>query len=353
MIEVISSAPGKLVLMGEYAVLEGAPALVMGVNRRAGVRLSGRAGHEGRIAAPDLGLPPVSLSVAADGKPLWNCSDEVRMRLGLVDQTLNGLAAAGCGLSAGGGFDLQLDTSGFFDGDAKLGLGSSAALTVALASAVAEFAGHGARASERIEWLNALLRLHRDFQGGHGSGVDVAASLAGGLIAYRLDRSGHAGFKPLRWPDALAVRFVWTGTSASTKNFLARLAIWREHNGREYASQMEGLTAIAQTAVDAALSGHASNLLDALRAYAMQLDGFGAAAGLDILSSPHRRIGAIAENAGVVYKSCGAGGGDFGALFSLDPARLSIAERNVAAAGFRCVPLALDVQGLRIERNVH
>ena len=31
----IASAPGKLIVTGEYAVLEGAPALVVAMNRRA------------------------------------------------------------------------------------------------------------------------------------------------------------------------------------------------------------------------------------------------------------------------------------------------------------------------------
>ena len=34
MIKAVASAPGKLVILGEYAVLANAPALVMAVNRR-------------------------------------------------------------------------------------------------------------------------------------------------------------------------------------------------------------------------------------------------------------------------------------------------------------------------------
>jgi phosphomevalonate kinase len=36
----MASAPGKLVLAGEYAVLDGAPAIVMAVDRRAVVSVA-------------------------------------------------------------------------------------------------------------------------------------------------------------------------------------------------------------------------------------------------------------------------------------------------------------------------
>ncbi|MFU8876606.1 MAG: hypothetical protein ACNA7E_00585, partial [Wenzhouxiangellaceae bacterium] len=50
---VVASAPGKLIVIGEYAVLEGAPALVLGLNRR--VRVTALPG-QGRLSAPQLGL---------------------------------------------------------------------------------------------------------------------------------------------------------------------------------------------------------------------------------------------------------------------------------------------------------
>src|SRR5690625_1203106 len=51
----VASAPGKVVLLGEYAVLDGAPALVQAVNRRCTVRLSLCAQDHARIEAVQLG----------------------------------------------------------------------------------------------------------------------------------------------------------------------------------------------------------------------------------------------------------------------------------------------------------
>lgn len=354
MMEVSASAPGKLVLLGDYAVLEGAPALVMAVNRHARVRIAARAGGIAQVSAPDMNVSEVPLKIGNDGKPEWLGTEDQAAKLRLVDQTLLGLLHEGLAPPPGRGFTLHLDTSAFFDqgseGRAKLGLGSSAALTVALASAMAVFVGRGAATANRRVWLENLLQLHREFQGGHGSGVDVAASLIGGVISYRLTEGGtQPRFEPVSWPDTVHTLFVWSGRSASTSDFLGRLAQWRKTHGAEYASQMQGLGDIAQAASDAVKEGRAASFVDAAGAYATALQAFGTACGLEIFSPEHVALGRLAAQAGVGYKPCGAGGGDFGVVFALEPDRLARVEKSIVAAGFRCVPLAVDEAGLHLE----
>ncbi len=52
MTAVCASAPGKVVLCGEYAVLDGAPAICMAVRRRAKVRVTNIDGARNRVSAP-------------------------------------------------------------------------------------------------------------------------------------------------------------------------------------------------------------------------------------------------------------------------------------------------------------
>ena len=352
--EVSASAAGKLVLLGDYAVLEGAPALVMAVNRKARVRIAAKSGSVAEVSAPDMNVGLAPLKIGDDGKPEWLCSAEDALRLRLVDQTLRGLLHEGLAPPPGRAFSLHLDTSEFFDtgvdGRAKLGLGSSAALTVALASAMAVFVGRGPAVANRRVWLEHLLQLHREFQGGHGSGVDVAAGLIGGVITYRLLEGGMAPrFEPVQWPAAVKTLFVWSGKSASTSNFLDRLAQWRNGHGAEYAAQMRGLGEIAAAAAEAVLHNRGAAFVDAAGAYSGALRAFGSACGLEIFSPEHIQLAELAAAGGVCYKPCGAGGGDFGVVFTLDPERLAQAERSITAAGFRCVPLAIDEQGLQLE----
>src|SRR5207244_938155 len=68
---------------------------------------------------------------------------------------------------------------------AKIGLGTSAATTVAVVAAV--LAAHGVaidRPTFRRQVFRLALVAHTRAQGGRGSGIDVAAAAHGGLIEY-------------------------------------------------------------------------------------------------------------------------------------------------------------------------
>lgn len=349
----VASAPGKLVLLGEYAVLEGATAIAMAVDRRALAQVTVTAGGFGTVSAPDVSVAAAPLSIASDGQPDWRAaSAEAAQALSLVDQVLRGLAAEGLGPRAA--IDLALDTREFFDRAAgeprKLGLGSSAALTVALASAVAQQAGHSALLADRAGWLVRLLALHRRFQGGSGSGVDVATSVYGGVIAYRNNAQGPQA-EPLYWPKPIARLFVWSGHSASTPAFLKKLAAWRAAGHEsEYGQRMAGLAAISERAVAAIRGADAPAFIAAATAYADELRGLGHASGVEIWSDAHLRIAAIASKAGCLYKPCGAGGGDVGVAFVVDdPERLGALRASLKSAGFESVALAEEALGLKLE----
>ena len=53
---VSTSTPGKLILLGEYAVLEGAPALVTAINKFAKIVLKETAYNQYYLSAPNLNL---------------------------------------------------------------------------------------------------------------------------------------------------------------------------------------------------------------------------------------------------------------------------------------------------------
>jgi phosphomevalonate kinase len=350
--EVTASAPGKLVLLGEYAVLEGAPALVLAVNRRAQVRIEARDDGACEVHAPDLGISGAGMTV--DGGALcWLCDEAIATKLSLVEHVWQGLMREGLAPAAGEGFNLHLDTSGFFHVDgasrAKLGLGSSAALTVALASGLAALADHADVLSDRTLWLRRLLHMHGGWQGGRGSGVDVGASVAGGLIRYQLaGQAREPTFTPLPWPMAgVHCLFVWSGQSVSTNDFLQRLAQWRMNRAADYASHMHELGMLSEAGLDALHRQDAQSFIGLTKAYASALQQFGHACGLEIYSPEQKKLADMASDVGISYKPCGAGG-DFGVVFADDPERLATFERAIVPAGMHVVPLGLDSDGVSI-----
>jgi phosphomevalonate kinase len=326
-----AEAPGKLVLTGEYAVLDGAPAVVTAVDRRAQVIVEPAAA--GRVQALGPGIAPAPFTLAGDGTLDWQserAAEDYRL-LGAVTETL----AQDAPLPTDRPFDLRLDTSAFYSGADKLGLGSSAALTVALTAALC-------RHFDRTFEDSLAYEAHRRLQGGEGSGLDIAASIAGGLIRFVV--GDPPSVERLRWPDGLEALFVWTGRSAATTPRVRRYRAWR----RSPAAVEPGgrLVRSAAEAADAWQAGDTQAVLEATAAWARALDGLGEAAGLDIGGGGHAELARLADGAGVVYKPSGAGGGDLGLALAGDRRRLQSFRAAADRAGFRPLPLRPDDGGL-------
>ena len=346
-----TSAPGKVMLIGEYAVLAGAPALVMAVDRRATITLEETASAAGRVSAPGL-FPDAEFTVGSEGQLRWTGSQGRHYRL--LECVLSVLDDdEQTTLERGGGFTAVLGSDQFYrrrpDGQReKLGIGSSAALTVALAWGLAGLLrGRPLTEAERDKRLSALIEAHNRFQNNPGSGADIAASLFGGSLAFR--PGNRPSVSPLPLPPALHLRFVWAGRPASTPSYLLGLRRWRSACPQEYDRILDGLGLITESAVQSARRGDAGGFLDAAREYAAGLQRLGHAAGLDIVSAAHRGAASVARQAGVVYKPSGAGGGDLGIALSDDPTRLQRFEQELYCQDMNCVPLHPDGFGVRTE----
>lgn len=295
-----ASAPGKIVLAGEYAVLYGAPAICMAVQRRAVVTIRDNPGAGGSITTPGY--------AGADAAEI-------------IDAV---------GAQARHGRDFELDTRAFSEHGKKIGLGSSAALVVALAAAI----------ENSTDVFAAALESHRKFQGGMGSGVDVAAAVHGGLIKYAM-RSGSV--RSLSWPGDLAMRVLWTGVAASTSARLDRLAASRERPSRTALGESAERMARAWHSgeADGILAGYAG-YIDVLRQFSLDHD-------LGIFDAGHDELTDAARARNLVYKPAGAGGGDIGVLFGREPATL---DSFIGAHGHLIhgvVACELDPAGVRLE----
>jgi len=277
-------APGKLVLSGAYAVLEGAPALVTAVDRY----------------------------VSADGNAVSSF-------------TTPEFTAARPGSA-----QPYFDASPLRDQGQKLGLGSSAAILVACLGVL--------RARERPETPLAELRqavfeealaAHRRAQGG-GSGVDVAASSFGGHLLARREPSGALSISEVSLPEELVLGVWATGDPASTSHFVATVFDLKRRDPATFAQKF-GAQAEASEAFAAAVTrGSAADLVRALSAQHGALKELGEAAGAPIVVDAVRQLHERAQAEGACVLPSGAGGGDvslYAGLAAPSPELLALARR--------------------------
>jgi phosphomevalonate kinase len=321
-------APGKLVLLGEYAVLDGAHALVMAVDRHAVARIGPWQGPHCRI---ETRMPDAATVEFAPGQPSG---------LGLVD-----LVVAAGPRPRWPVWAAELDSAAFFAGSRKLGLGSSAAALVAFAGAWARAASPAGPAPA----LTDLVELHRRFQGGAGSGIDIAAAWAGGVIEFWLDDKSLPRFGSVQLPKSVGFAGIFAGSSASTPDLVGRYRRWVDARPDESGRMRRQMGAIAGEGCAAAGEDDGAGLVAAIAAYGRCLDALGDAIGAEILTPAHREIAQMAEGFGLAYKVSGAGGGDVGIACGLDAGALGTFSATARRKGFHVVDLGIDDRGLFIE----
>jgi phosphomevalonate kinase len=331
---VMASAPGKLFLLGEYAVLDGAPALLVAVDRRVTVTIAPSDDDRWHLSTPGLGLD--ALTLEADGSIPAGVDERTRTRLRVFDAVRTVVRCTGA-------LAITIDSTAFFAAGHKLGLGSSAAVATALTAALSTAAG---RSPSREDIRIMATDAHRSAQRGAGSGGDVASSSYGGLIGYVRDTAPTS----LVWPRELEIMAVVTGTGSSTTNLVGKVRDYAARDAARYRADIARLAALAHQAQDALRSAEdflrlASDYFDAL----LELD---AHAGAGIVSEHHLRLRSLAADLGGVFKTSGAGGGDVGLVFGRrgeSAARLAAA---FAEAGAEAVPLGFGSNGVTIAPSV-
>ena len=299
----MARAPGKVVLSGAYAVLEGAPALVAAVDRY--VIADPR--REAEFVTPEM---HEALTSRGTTRAPWFDARALR------DEAT----------------------------DRKLGLGSSAAILVASLAALElrnEPTIDDASLARRV--FDAALCAHRIAQGG-GSGIDVAASAFGGILHFQLPREGSAQptITHVKLPEALTIG-VWSSTSAAaTSVMLAGVAALRKARPAEHRVVLDHLASAAEAA------SRATTAVAYIAACRRQLEGLadlGKLAEVPIVTSEVAELDRAATTAGAAVLPSGAGGGDIVLLVSEGPPRvdlLAAAER----LGLAPLNLGLGARGV-------
>lgn len=348
------SAPGKVILMGEHAVVYGRPGLVAAIDRR--LRVSIEHGQDGWV---HFDLPAVGERRARSWDQVRRATGDARerWRRRFVDE-VNGPAAVG--VTPGELVALALGETADALGDDEppgisvvvtselpvgAGLGSSAALAVGVVGAYLAFRGE-ALAPAQIAGL--ALEVERR-QHGLPSGVDHTAALRGGLLW--VERGPHGLTSQTLRPRASAfdgLRVFHSGSPAqATGEMVAAVrARWRESPASVEAScdEIAGATRDFREALD---SASLDRLLDAVRRAEAALED------LDVVPAAIRAVIRRIEAEGGAAKISGAGslrGPGAGSVLVFHPEPERIAGWPFLDH-WRPFPTTLPAEGLRRENQ--
>jgi len=296
--QTLGRAHGKVVLLGEHAVVHGVPALAASVGR--GASATARPADVPSLCIIDAS--DHATDKASEPRSIDANAELLRAFRALCDAT--GVCA-----SAEVRIDVPLGA----------GLGSSASLGVALARALLSLRGTAFDDEQVVEVASAWERVFH----GNPSGVDVAVATYGGCIAF----SRSEGVRRLSLKEPVPLCIGDTGTRSSTRAMVQRVGeLLRQHkdDGR---GVLDGIRACVCAARDPLMAGNWHDVAAAMNENQRWLGSLGLnTVDSDVLCGVAMSAGALGA------KLTGAGGG--GCVIALAPGRREEVVRAWRLAGY-------------------
>jgi mevalonate kinase len=295
----MARARGKVILLGEHAVVYGVPALAVGIER--GAHAVARPAETPRL---NIGDRSTGASEATE-----------------ISRAFAALLAA---LDAP-----ALELSVTLELPPGCGLGASAAIAVAAARAVLDQVDPSAGdAPERPERAERVLRAAHAWESvfhGNPSGVDAAAAASGGCIAFTRGESPS----PVQLGAPLELVVAVAGPPASTKVMVEGVARLRERRPEVVNKALEGIRALVNNARLAIEAGDLPALGKLMDLNQMLLSG------LFLSTEDIERAVMLARDAGALgAKLTGSGGG--GCVIALTSGGAAPILAAWQGAGLRC-----------------
>lgn len=331
-------APGKLMLSGEWSVLEpGHVCLVGGFDRY--VYCEFEEDDKITLNFPDLKLN--NLEAVYEGEKI-----KITSELSEVDRARTLLATTAIETALHFLESLERETPNFNlltdsvehgltlkDGSvAKTGLGTSAAVTVSIIGAFLKNLGFDLAGKETQDLIFKLSAMsHYVAQGKMGSGFDIAACTYGGALRYtRFDAdwlkstldSGKSmaeianlewpGLKiePLTLPKNMHITAAFCGVSASTKVLIPQINAFKTASPEAYKELIEMMHQTTQKLIAAIESNQPDFIVSLFEANRMVLQQLGELSGVALETPELKKMLDLAVEQGAAAKFSGAGGGD-------------------------------------------
>jgi mevalonate kinase len=302
--KVTVSAPGKLMLFGEHAVVYGYPCLVTAVDRRLSVSVERISSNEDSIITPQVKDTTFVEKTLDLFRRTFKPNDHVRIET--VSQFSH-----------------------------NLGFGSSSAVTIALLKALSE--AYDIKQTPQ-DIFNMAYQIVLDVQG-TGSGFDLAAAAYGGTLEFV---KGGKVIEPLNLHN-LPLIVAYSGIKADTPSIVKELAKRYQNNPDKtdmIFKQIADLTNQAKQMLSKQ-DFHNTGLL--MNENHRQLQHLGVST-----EKLDRMVEAAVVAGAYGAKLSGAGGGD--CIICLAPAeKKNQVEQSITQAGGEIISVTTNTRGMRVE----
>lgn len=322
--KVTVSAPGKLMLFGEHAVVYDHPCLVTAVDQR--IRLTAEI-----IDSPDFELEASDVDVTNYKKPISELGKgDIPKGAKFVEVAIKNIYEK-FSLKKG----LRVTTTSEFS--SKFGFGSSSASTVCMVKAISEL--FDLTLSDK-DIFDLAYKTVLDIQG-KGSGFDVAAATYGGTLYFV---TGGKVIKPLNI-QGLPLIVGYSGVKADTVTLINKVKETFANKADRLQEIYSGMETIVEKAKPFVISGDWENVGSLMNENQKLLKELGVSIDkLDSMISSATGAGAYGA------KLSGAGGGDCMIALSLDSVRSKV-EKGIEQAGGEVIKVSTNAEGVRVESD--
>ncbi len=253
----------------------------------------------------------------------------------------------------------------------SMGFGSSAASVVAMVGALFEFYDQNIRNPDIRRKIYKLATIaHYLAQSRVGSGFDIAASTYGGIIAYQRpdpfwinqqlknetvnltkvieQKWPLLRIKPLEIPNNLQLLVAWTGRVSSTHQMIRQIYSWRDNgHQKEYKNICNRIGNLVRQLIIAWEQKNNKKTLSLLRKNELLLRMLGRESGVDIETKELHLVSQIANKEGGAGKLSGAGGGDCGIAISFNPGIAQSIRSHYLEKKINILDVEIDHQGVK------
>lgn len=325
---VTASAPSKVMLLGDHAVVYGYPCIVTAADLRM------------QVSVRLLSTPDVAIHAPGLAQPFTTTPEQLVSAQSLPRE----VEFVACALttfwkSNGTTFGVELVTRSQFS--QSYGLGSSSAVTVATIKALSEAAGY---AADRDRIFRLSYETVLKVQGGIGSGFDVAAATYGGTLYFV---TGGKVIHPMA-QQVLPLVIGYSGVKARTTVYVRKVAQFRRRFPEFVRFVMEGIGETVDRARPSLEQGNYElfgQYMNLNQGYLHALDV--STPELDALISAARVNGAYGA------KLSGAGGGDCMVALVGEGSRAKVeaAIRDSGIPGAEILAVRTGAEGVRLETS--